>query len=50
LIDSFILNKMDGENLQGDIADELLNQFPDKFDNFENALNRVSQLSLRYSR
>lgn len=48
-IDSFILKQMDGENLQGDIADELLKQFPGKFDSFENALYRVSQISQRYS-
>lgn len=48
-IDSFILNRMDGENMQGDIADELLEEFPEKFITFEDALNRVSQLSLRYT-
>lgn len=48
-IDSFILNKMDGENMQGDIADELLEKFPAKFSDFEEALNRVSQLSQRYT-
>ena len=48
-IDSFILNKMDGENLQGDIADELLKEFSGKFEDFEKALERVSQISQRYS-
>ncbi|MGI9056301.1 MAG: 50S ribosomal protein L11 methyltransferase [Pyrinomonadaceae bacterium] len=48
-IDSFILNRMDGENMQGDIADELLEKFPAKFSDFEEALNRVSQLSQRYT-
>lgn len=48
-IDLFILDKMDGENLLGDIADELLKQFSGNFDSFETALNRVSQLSQKYS-
>ena len=48
-IDSFILNRMDGENMQGDIADELLEKFPAKFTDFDEALNRVSQLSQRYT-
>ena len=48
-IDSLILSKMDGENMQGDIADELLEKFPAKFADFEEALNRVSQLSQRYT-
>lgn len=48
-IDSFILNKMDGENMQGDIADELLEKFPAKFKTFEEALDRVSQISQRYT-
>lgn len=48
-IDSFILNQMDGENMQGDIADALLEKFPAKFPNFEEALERVSQLSQRYT-
>lgn len=48
-IDSFILSKMDGENMQGDIADELLEKFPAKFTNFEEALERVSHLSQRYA-
>ncbi len=48
-IDTFILNRMDGENMQGDIADELLEKFPAKFTDFEDALTRVSQLSQRYT-
>ena len=48
-IDSFILNQMDGENMQGDIADELLKSFPSKFKDFEEALLRVSQISQRYT-
>lgn len=48
-IDSFILSKMDGENMQGDIADELLEKFSAKFTTFEDALERVSQLSQKYT-
>lgn len=48
-IDSFILSKMNGENMQGDIADELLEKFPAKFPTFEEALDRVSQISQRYT-
>ena len=40
-IDSLILNKMDGENM--------LETFPAKFTTFEEALERVSQLSQRYT-
>ena len=48
-IDLLILSKMDGENMQGDIADELLEKFPAKFADFEEALNRVSQVSIKYT-
>jgi protein arginine N-methyltransferase 1 len=48
-IDAFILNQMDGEMLNGDIADELQTNFPENFKTFEDALERVSQLVLRYS-
>ncbi len=48
-IDLLILSKMDGENMQGDIADELLEKFPARFSDFEEALNRVSQISQKYS-
>ncbi|MEO6588016.1 MAG: class I SAM-dependent methyltransferase [Pyrinomonadaceae bacterium] len=48
-IDGFILGKMDGENMQGDIADGLLEKFPAKFADFEQALQRVSQLSQKYT-
>lgn len=48
-IDAFILGKMDGENMQGDIADELLEKFPARFAVFEDALERVSQLSQKYT-
>jgi protein arginine N-methyltransferase 1 len=48
-IDSFILNKIDGETLAGDIADELLATFPEKFKTFEEALARVSRLLPYYS-
>lgn len=48
-IDSFVLSKMDGENMQGDIADELLEKFPAKFSDFEEALLRVSKISQKYT-
>lgn len=48
-IDSCILTLMDGENMQGDIADALLEKFPAKFSNFEEALDHVFQLSQKYS-
>lgn len=48
-IDSFILNKMDGEMMSGDIADEIVKEFPDKFPTFEEALKKVSDISLTYS-
>lgn len=48
-IDSFILNQMDGENMQGDIADALMEKFPAKFTDFDAALDRVSQVSQRYT-
>lgn len=48
-IDLFILNKMDGEELLGDIADEVLVKFSEKFASFEDAINRVGDLAQRYS-
>lgn len=49
-IDRFVLGSMDGEMVQGDIADELLERFPDRFSSFDAALDHVFELSIRYSR
>ncbi len=48
-IDLFILNQINGEELLGDIADNLLVKFPEKFANFEEAMNRAGDLAQRYS-
>lgn len=48
-IDAFILNKIDGEMMNGDIAEELQTNFPEKFKTFDEALEKVSQLAQRYS-
>jgi type I protein arginine methyltransferase len=48
-IDLFILSSMDGEIMHGDISDALLEKFPEKFRNFGEALDYVSELSQKYS-
>jgi protein arginine N-methyltransferase 1 len=48
-IDTFILNKIDGEMMNGDIAEELQTNFPEKFKTFEEALDRVSRVTQVYS-
>ena len=48
-VDAFILQRINGENLSGDIAEELQNSFTDRFATFEDALSRVNQLTERYS-
>jgi len=49
-IDIFILDQMDGEAMQGDIADALVEKFPKKFKKFENALEYTANISQRYSK
>jgi len=49
-IDTFILGQMDGEAMQGDIADALVEKFPKKFKKFENALEYAANISQRYSK
>jgi ubiquinone/menaquinone biosynthesis C-methylase UbiE len=49
-IDLFILQKMDGEELLGDIADEVLVKFYEDFTSFDEAMNRVADLAQRYSK
>lgn len=48
-VDLFILNSMDGEMLQGDIADALMEKYPKVFKNFETAFNYTISLTHRYS-
>lgn len=48
-IDSLILTKMDGETLSGDIADLLIEKYPEKFGSFEEAIERVYSMTGRYS-
>ncbi|QQS41200.1 MAG: 50S ribosomal protein L11 methyltransferase [Acidobacteriota bacterium] len=49
-IDAFVLSRMDGENLSGDIADEILERFPGEFPTAEKAAERVYALVERYCR
>lgn len=48
-IDMLIFNSMDGEAMHGDIADTLVEKFPEKFKTFEDALEYTASFSLRYS-
>lgn len=45
----FILSKMNAESLNGDIAEELQAKFPEKFPTFEDALEKVGQITQIYS-
>lgn len=47
-IDGFILSRLDGEKMQGDVADELLENFAGQFTDFEHALERVWRTTNRY--
>jgi type I protein arginine methyltransferase len=47
-IENFILSNFDGEALNGDIADALLEKFPEKFAGFDEALARVGEVALRF--
>lgn len=49
-INLLFLQSMDGEMLLGDIADLMLEKFPEKFKTFEEAFSSASMLSLRYSK
>jgi protein arginine N-methyltransferase 1 len=46
----FILSRMDGQTSLDDIAHKLSAQFPDQFPTWERALDRVSEMSKKYSR
>jgi len=46
----FVLSQMDGTTSLGDIAHQLSQQFPAQFPTWEKALDRVSELSRKYSR
>lgn len=48
--DRFILALMDGETSQGEIARRVSDRFPTRFAKRQDALTRVGELSLRYSR
>ena len=50
LIDQFILSQMNGNTSLGEIAERLLDSFPDHFPKWYDALTRVGQLSKKYSR
>ncbi len=47
-IDLFILDLMDGENMQGDIADALVEKYSKRFKTFDNAIEYIFGLSQRY--
>ncbi len=49
-IDRFILSRIDGKASVGEIARQAAEQFPDRFPRWEDALARVGELALRYSR
>jgi type I protein arginine methyltransferase len=49
-INLLFLQSMDGEMLLGDIADILLEKFPDKFKSFEEAFAFSAELSVNYSK
>jgi SAM-dependent methyltransferase len=49
-IDQFILSQMDGQTLLGDIARRVADTFPTHFKIPQNALTRVAELSVKYSR
>ncbi len=48
-IDMLILNSMDGEAMHGDIADLLVEKYPNIYKSFENALEYVAAFSQKYS-
>jgi len=50
LIDQFILSQMNGNTSLSEIAQRLLDSFPDQFAKWYDALTRVAQLSKKYSR
>jgi methyltransferase-like protein len=47
-IDLFILDLMDGENMQGDIADALVENYSKRFKTFDDAIEYIFGLSQRY--
>lgn len=49
-IDNFILSRIDGKNSVEEIAQQLLAQFPDRFTKLNEALDLVSELSIKYSK
>jgi hypothetical protein len=49
-IDRFILDMMDGNKPLREIADALMESFPNHFTGWNDALGRVGELSQQYSR
>lgn len=49
-VDRFILSLMDGETSSGDIARQCLSRFPSRFATLQDALTRVGDMALKYSR
>lgn len=49
LIDQFILGLMTGELAQGEIAHLVMEQYPQRFANWKEALTHISELTKRYS-
>lgn len=49
LIDRSVLDLIDGKRTLGEISQWLLEKFPTRFPNLQEALTRVGQLSVRYS-
>jgi len=50
VIDRFVLARMTGSKSMGQIADEAVKQFPNRFSSWHAALDRVGELSQKYAR
>jgi protein arginine N-methyltransferase 1 len=48
-IDTFVLNAMNGQCTNGEIASQLMERFPSRFPLERDALSRVGELSVKYS-
>ena len=49
-IDQFILSLIDGQTSLDEIARQVVENFPDRFTTWQDALTRVGELSIKYSR
>jgi hypothetical protein len=47
-VDEFILSRIDGSTALGEIARSVLDRFPARFDDWRDALGRVTKLSEEY--